>query len=99
MSNESGIFSDKLFRTLVVAALLSGAGGGAVSLNSDASDRLTGTQAREEHTRINATLGELRRQNQHLREQINRHLEHSAKWTEVIRMLKADVERLEQNGN
>ena len=71
-------------RWLILGALLTGTGSGAINFNKDTSDRFKAADFRREiavrDARITALEGEVRT----LRVSHQRHLEHSAKYTEKI---------------
>ena len=76
------------FRYLVIAALLSGAGGGIASLGKDTSDRYKGSDAKADF--------EVRdRQLEALQKLMYEHLQHSSRYTDRIERYGQRIEHLE----
>lgn len=69
------------FRILLIGALLSGAGSGAVNLGKDTSDRFKGADFAREIAIRDARIRELERSQQ-------AHFQHSARYTEIIEQLR-----------
>lgn len=75
---------------IIVLALGAGAGNGIVGLNQDTSDRYKGAQARADFALRDARIRGL----EHL---IHEHLNHSARYTQVVEQHSHDIEELEQH--
>ena len=71
-------------RWLIVGALLSSVASGGVNWNKDTSDRFKGADFRREIATRDAEILALRRQ-------LHSHLEHSAKYTQLIIEVEKDV--------
>ena len=99
--NDDYLTNSGWFRYLVIAALLSGAGGGVLNLASDTSDRYHKTEAIADQTRIRSELAALAVNVERLEKRmdnndqyIREHLEHSAKYTAMIEDHESDIVKI-----
>ena len=94
--DKDDLFNTKWFRTLVISALLAGAGGGLSSFSKDTSDRYKGADAardfRIRDTQIDAMRGRITA----IESLLQGHLQHSAAYTQVITENAKDIERLDR---
>ena len=93
---EDDFFNSKFFRGLVLAALLSGVGGGLGSLTKDTSDRFKGADFRREIATRDATIYELRKELSQLERVYYDHQQHSAKYTQIIIQVSEELEELKE---
>ena len=85
---KDDLFDSKWFRGLIVAALLSGAGGGITALNKDDSDRYKGAEARADFAVRDRNHDLLSARVSNLEIAFSGHLQHSAQYTQIIIDLK-----------
>jgi len=85
---ENDVFNSKWFRSLVVAALLSGAGGGISALTKDDADRYRGAEARADFAVRDGQLDILASRVSNFEIAFSGHLQHSAQYTQIIIDLK-----------
>ena len=94
--DNDDLFNTKWFRTLIISALLAGAGGGLSSFSKDTSDRYKGADAdrdfRLRDTQIDAMRGRITA----IESLLQGHLQHSAAYTQVITENAKDIERIER---
>lgn len=83
------------FKYLVVASLFSGAGGNLASLNKDTSDRFKGQDFNREIAIRDHDIIRLQSDVLTLERERVKHLEHSAKHTQIIYTLQRRVQSLE----
>jgi uncharacterized membrane-anchored protein YhcB (DUF1043 family) len=88
--SDDGVFDAKWFRGLVIAAVVSGAGNGALGISRDASDRYKGEQARRDFAIRDFKIDALRAE-------LSKHLAHSAQYTEKIDEQQRKLERIERH--
>ena len=91
---ENDFYSGKLFRTLVVAALFSGAGSGAINLNKDTSDRFKGADFTQQIATRDSAISSNRREIEAVDRSHQDHMRHSAAYTQIIIQLKLDLKEL-----
>lgn len=82
---DDALLDSNWFKYLVVAALVSSGGSGAISLTKQTDDRFRGADFEREIAERDREIAELRKWRiQHQRE-YSAHEAHSSKWTEVIK--------------
>lgn len=91
---EDDFFTAKWFRGLVLAAILSGFGSSVSTLNKDTSDRYKGADAAKDFAIRDFQISAQGSRIQLLETQLAAHLQHSAAYTEVIRVNQKELDRL-----
>lgn len=94
MEERDDFYSGKLFRTLVVAALFSGAGSGAINLNKDTSDRFKGADFARQITTRDSAISTNKRDIEAVNRSHQDHMRHSAAYTQIIIQLRLDLNEL-----
>ena len=92
VESRDELFDSKWFRGLVVAALLSGAGGSISALNKDDSDRYKAAEARADFAIRDTSLARGAARLTALELALSTHLQHSATYTQIILDLKKRFE-------
>ena len=94
MEESTDVLDKQWFRYLVVAALLSGAGGGLSSLTADTSDRYKATQAQADFALRDERIAGIKREWQgHLNECAKDHADFEQRLRRLERQLHSHVKR------
>ena len=90
---KADVYDTRWFRGLIVASLISGAGGGLSALSKDDSDRYKGAEARADFAIRDRRHDILTARVSQLEIALSGHLQHSATYTQIILDMKNRFEQ------
>lgn len=96
MADYGDVLDTKWGRAIVIGALLSSLGSGAINFNKDTTDRFKGADWRAGIAIRDQRIAENKRDIERVDESHHEHLEHSAQYTQIILHQQREIDRLEE---